>query len=306
MCDNSNAMSNPLLSLFLVWILTSIWPIIGASGVAYFSGALFVWIGLAIGQIFLLPIVISGGRWKDLFSRRAAPSLAIMGLCGGLGTAIYVCAMAYTTPANGSVIAQVEVIYSMIISAVLLKERPSISQAAAALLVMGGTGVILAHDLSSPRWKGDLMILATPWIYQLSHVAAKRLPKDLDPVVLAEGRSLYAFIFLSPLCLWSLAHGARWSLGAPALKILALQGLLCSSFNFIFWYTAIRNLDLSKATTFLLSYPALTLLFSSALGRDHVHRAQLLGLLMTFAGAAWMARLTAAQRAIRETPAGAV
>jgi drug/metabolite transporter (DMT)-like permease len=51
-------------------------------------------------------------------------------------------------------------------------------------------------------------------------------------------------------------------------------------------------MPLSKATTMLLSYPALTLVFSWALGRELIRAVQLAGLACTFAGALWTARLS--------------
>jgi drug/metabolite transporter (DMT)-like permease len=78
--------------------------------------------------------------------------------------------------------------------------------------------------------------------------------------------------------------------------MLLLQGALLSSLNFILWYAAIRRLPLSRATTILLSYPALTLLFSWLLGREAIQAVQLAGLACTFAGALWTARLTVAAR----------
>ncbi|UPT74729.1 MAG: DMT family transporter [Elusimicrobiota bacterium] len=161
---------------------------------------------------------------------------------------------------------------------------------------MSGTGLVMLHDLSSPRWKGDLMILCTPWLYQVSHIFAKRLPKGLDAVTLSGGRVLYGILTMAPVCAWTLWHGGRWSWEPGALGFLVLQGLLMSSLNFVLWYMAIRNMELSKATTFMLSYPALTLVFSWLLGRDAIQGVQLIGLACSFAGAVWTARLTAEAR----------
>jgi drug/metabolite transporter (DMT)-like permease len=61
------------------------------------------------------------------------------------------------------------------------------------------------------------------------------------------------------------------------------------------WYVAIRGMPLSKATTMLLSYPALTLVFSWGLGREQIRAVQIAGLACTFAGALWTARLSLAQ-----------
>jgi drug/metabolite transporter (DMT)-like permease len=281
----------PFAALISDWILTALWPLIGKSGMAYFSGPLFATAGLVVGGLLLSPWFLAGGRWRVLISPRAGPSLLAMGFFSGLATVIYISALAYTTPANAAIMAQIEVIYSALLSAYFLGERVSSKQAAASLLVIAGTGLIMLHDLTSPRWKGDLMILGTPWMYQVSHLFSKKLPKDLDSVSLSGGRIVYGIITMAPFCLWSLSAGGKWSWEPPAMRILVVQGILMSSLNFILWYKAIRGMDLSKATTVLLSYPALTVLFSWALGRERIAGTQLAGLVITLSGAYWVSRL---------------
>ena len=282
----------PLTALVLDWAVTALWPLIGAFGMRHYSGALFTTGGLVIGLVAMSPWLLSKGRWRKLLSREIAPSLAMMGLCSGAATVIYISALAHTTPANAAIVAQVEVLYSAALTAWLLGERPSLKLCLAALLVMSGTALVMFHDLSSPRWKGDLMILCTPWLYQVSHIFAKRLPRTLDSVTLSGGRVFYGILTMTPICLWSLFHEGRWSWSSGAVAILVTQGLLMSSLNFVLWYKAIRNMELSKATTFMLSYPALTLVFSWALGRDVIQGVQIVGLAFSFTGAVWTARLT--------------
>ena len=282
----------PLVALVVDWAVTALWPLIGAYGMVHYSGSLFATAGLVVGLVAMSPWLLAAGRWRRVLSRDVAPSLAMMGLCSGAATCIYISALAHTTPANAAIVAQVEVLYSAALTAWLLGERPSLKLGLAAALVMSGTALVMLHDLSSPRWKGDLMILCTPWMYQISHIFAKRLPKDLDDVTLSGGRVFYGILTMAPVCAWSLYHGARWSWSSEALGFLVLQGLLMSSLNFVLWYRAIRNMDLSKATTFMLSYPALTLVFSWALGRDVIEGVQVIGLACSFAGAVWTARLT--------------
>lgn len=282
----------PLVALVVDWAVTALWPLIGAYGMRHYSGALFATAGLVVGLTAMSPWLAMKGRWKRVLSPSIARSLGMMGLCSGLATVIYISALAHTTPANAAIVAQVEVLYSAALTAWLLGERPSLKLGLAALLVMSGTALVMLHDLSSPRWKGDLMILCTPWLYQVSHIFAKRLPKDLDAVTLSGGRVFYGILTMAPICAWSLAHGGRWSWSREALGFLLLQGLLMSSTNFVLWYMAIRNMELSKATTFMLSYPALTLVFSWLLGRDAIHGVQILGLACSFSGAVWTAKLT--------------
>jgi drug/metabolite transporter (DMT)-like permease len=287
----------PLAALLADWVLTALWPLIGASGLRYYSGIPFMVAGLLIGLILMAPWLGARGRWKRMLSRELARPLFLMGLFSGLSTAIYILALNYTTPVNAVILAQVEVLYSTLLSARFLGERPSLKQSLASLLVVAGTALIVLRDLRSPRWRGDLMILATPWMYQVSHIFSKKLPAELDAMVLSGGRVFYGLIAMAPLCAWTLWRGGAWSWSAPALRILLLQGALMSSLNFVLWYAAIRGMELSKATTILLSYPALTLVFSAALGRERIVAVQVAGLACTMAGALWTARLSLALRA---------
>ncbi|MBI4060430.1 MAG: DMT family transporter [Elusimicrobia bacterium] len=282
----------PFTALVLDWAVTALWPLLGAVGMRHYSGVLFTTAGLAVGLIVLSPWLLSRGRWRLLFAREIAPSLAMMGLCSGAATVVYISALAHTTPANAAILAQVEVLYSAALTAWLLGERPSLKLGLAASLIVSGTALVTLQDLSSPRWKGDLMILCTPWLYQVSHIFAKRLPGGLDALTLSGGRVLYGIAAMAPVCLWSLAHGGRWSCSPEALAILMAQGFLMSSLNLVLWYKAIRGMELSTATTFMLSYPALTLVFSRALGHDAIQGAQILGLACSFTGAVWTARLS--------------
>jgi drug/metabolite transporter (DMT)-like permease len=285
----------PLAALLADWVLTALWPLVGASGLRYYSGIPFMWAGLLIGLIALLPWLGSHGRLKRIFSRDAAPSLLAMGFLSGLSTAIYILALNYTTPVNAVIIAQIEVLYSALMSAHFLGERLTLKQSLASVLVVAGTALIVLHDLRSPRWRGDLMILATPWMYQVSHIFSKKLPRDLDALTLSGGRVLYGLLAMAPLAAWAMLRGGAWSWEPAALRVLLVQGLLISSLNFVLWYVAIRGMPLSKATTMLLSYPALTLVFSWGLGREAIRSVQLAGLACTFAGALWTARLSLAR-----------
>jgi drug/metabolite transporter (DMT)-like permease len=284
--------------------MTALWPLIGASGMQYYSGVLFATAGLIAGGLLVLPFLLAPHRLERLLDPKIASTLATMGFLSGVASVIYISALDYTTPANAAIMAQIEVIYSALLCAWLLKERVGGKQAWASGLVMAGTGIIMLQDLQSPRWKGDLMILATPWMYQLSHMYSKRLPKDLDAYTITGGRIIYGVMTMLPFCLWSLTHGGRWSWQPQALGWLALQGLLMSCLNFILWYKAIRGMDLSKATAIMLSYPAFTVLFSWALGREHISILQLVGLAITVTGAYWVSMLVLASQKtfVPETP----
>jgi drug/metabolite transporter (DMT)-like permease len=282
---------SPFAALIVDVVMTAFWPIIGAAGMTYYSGILFPSAGLVIGLVCLLPFLAANGRWRVLLDPKTAPTLAAMGFFSGMASIIFISALAFTTPANAAIMAQIEVFYSAVLCAFILREPVTKSQAAASVLIVAGTGLVMLHDLTSPRWKGDLMMLATPWMFQVSHIFSKKLPKNMDPISISGGRVFYGILSLIPFVLWAAIHGGKWSWEPKALAILAVQGVTMSCLNFILWYRAIGGMDLSKATAIMLSYPALTVLFSWALGREPIDAVQIVGLVVTLAGAYWMSML---------------
>ncbi|MDD5628667.1 MAG: DMT family transporter [Elusimicrobia bacterium] len=287
----------PFAALVGCWLLNAFWPIIGQSGLSRYSTTLFFHAGLLLGLLAALPWLLRDGRWRRVLTASVGLPLLAMAALSCSASLIYLEALRYTTPANAAVMAQVEVLYSAGLSAWLLREAIGPAQIAASLLVVSGTGLILAHDLGGQGWKGDLMILCTPWMYQVSHVIAKRLPKGLDAVLVSGSRNFFGLLLLAPLSAWAVRHGGRWSWSADSLAVLAAQGLLMNALALLLWYAAILRMDLAKATAFLLSYPALTMLFSWALGRESIHPVQVAGLVVTLAGAYWLSRMSMSAQA---------
>lgn len=283
---------SPLAALIADWVITALWPIIGKAGLEHFTGVLFAQAGMAVGLASLAPWLASKGRWKRILSPELRKPLFLMGLFGsGLTSFLFITGLSYTTPSNAAIMAQVEVLYSAALCVWLLKEHVSLSQGLGSLLVVLGTGLIMAQDLSSSRWKGDLLILLTPWMFQVSHIYAKRLPRDMEPVTIAGARLFYGSLTLLPFTAWALARGPRWSWAPESLALIAAQGVGMYSVNHILWYLAIRRMDLAKATALMLSYPALTVLFSWGLGREAVGAVQMAGLALTLSGAYWLSVL---------------
>ena len=179
-----------------------------------------------------------------------------------------------------------EVVYSAVLSAWLLGERVTGRQAAASALVLGGTGLILGHDLGTPHWKGDLIVLFTPWMFQISHIFSKRLPADIDAATIAGGRLFWGALTLAPIALLFGTPHAR--VGPAFLAFVGFHAIVMNIVNLQLWYTAIRSLPLSKTTAIMLSYPALTMVYCRLLGWEHIGPHQVAGMALSMTGALWL------------------
>lgn len=277
----------PLVALYTAWAATAIWPITAKAANAWCDPLWFGVAHLTLGLLCLAPFLLYTGRWRRVFEPGHRLNYFVMGCLGsGITTALLQTAVSYTTSANAAIVCQVEVVYSAVLSAWLLGERISGRQAAASALVLAGTGIILGKDLQTPHWKGDLMVLVTPWMFQISHIFAKKLPADIEPHTIAGARLLWGLVTLVPLA---------WFFGPPHLKptpaffaVLGVHGVVLNTLTMPLWYTAVRSLPLSKTTAIMLSYPALTMLYCALLGMEPIGAHQVAGLALSMSGALWL------------------
>lgn len=278
---------SPLSSLWLSWVITASFPIVAQAGVARISPITVAWLAALLGVCYFLPWLVKSGAWKGHLNKKTFRTLAGMGAMGTAFPVIIFCAaLKYTTPANAAILGQIEVVYSIILARLFLGEKPVAAQLTGTLLVLAGTCLIVFNERFSPRWTGDVLIIAAGWFYQTSHVLAKRLPPECSPRFIASGRALFGFLTLTPIMAGALLFsGQHFSPDATALAALSFQGLILTGFNNVLWYTAIRNMDLAKATAIILSYPVMTVIFSWSLGRETIHGYQLAGLALAMAGA---------------------
>lgn len=283
----------PLASLWTCWLLVALLPIAGHIGVARVSPLLFAWLGSFAGFCWFLPWIIRNNVWPKFVDPRIAWRLAGIGAFGNaFPYIVLLIALRYTTPANAAILAQIEIVYCIILARIFLGERPSLSQFGGTFLVLFGTLLIVFHERFSPRWTGDLLILGMPWMYQVSHVLAKKLPADCSPKFIAAARALFGFMVLTPIAaVGFVVSPFNFTFDIPAVVSVVFFGFIIMGFNNILWYNAIRNMDLAKASAIILSYPVLTTAVSWLAGLESLKSYQFIGLACAMAGAYWVTLL---------------
>jgi drug/metabolite transporter (DMT)-like permease len=283
----------PLGAIWLAVCINAFFPIMGYLAAGRISPALFAFAGSVVGFACFLPWAIRNGAFRTYFRRGLWPRLFAVGFFGSaLPIALLVTALNYTTPANAAILCQVEVIYALVLSRIFLGEKHSASQFAGTALVLAGTLLIAFKERFTARWTGDLIVLAVPLFYQISHLFSKKLPKDLSPVFVASARTLFAALGILPFVVFGIAlPGASFTPSYELLGIILVFGVVLTALNNVLWYRAIFNMDLSKATAIVLSYPVLTAVISHALGIEKIMPYQAAGLFLALAGAYWVTLL---------------
>lgn len=277
---------SPLVAIWLSCICTATNVVISKLATPFVTSALFL-LGACFIACAILSFHLGSSGWKRILS----PDVRWKGLgMGTFGTAltmtVFMVALNYTTPVNSAIDNQFEIIYSLILSAVILKERPTGKQISGSLFILFGVILIVLQG-GYTQAKGDFLILGSLWMFQVSHIFAKKLPADLTAPQIATARAFYAMPALIVLLI------ALYFIQGPLLfnGTAVLWGTLIGSavINYvvgnILWYHTIRNMDLSKATAIILCYPVFTFILSVLLGQDTVSLYKLLGMVLAVGGA---------------------
>lgn len=286
-----NVFFSPLAAAWVCWAIVGISPVAGKYAVGVISPALLVFLGTLIGVLYFTPWITKNKKWGELLVPETRWKFLFIGTFGtALPFTISLIALHYTTAGNAAILQQSELFYSLLFSAVFLREFPSKAQLAGSALIVAGVLIILVKEQYTPRWTGDLLIVGSTWMLQAGSTVAKKLPKNLDHRVISMARNLFALPALVLILgvMWLLKENFTLIPNAQMFSVLAYTGIFKYGLAMVVWYKAIRALDLSKVTAIYLSYPILSLLISAVLGLETPTVYQLIGLAVTFAGAYWV------------------
>lgn len=285
--------NSALLAAWICWAIVGLSPVMGKYAVGVISPAVLVFLGTLLGVLYFTPWITKNKKWGELLSRETVWKFLFIGTFGtALPFTFFLIALHYTTPVNAAILQQSELLYSLLFAILFLKEFPSRGQLAGSALIVLGVLIILLKEHYTPRWTGDLLIVATTWMLQAGSTVAKKLPKQLDYRVIGMARNLFALpallIILTGMYFLNEPFTLKFNL--QMFAVLGYTGILKYGLAMVVWYQAIRALDLSKVTAIYLSYPILSLLISTALKLETPTFTQLLGLVITCAGAYWVSR----------------
>ena len=277
----------PSLAIWGDTLITAVNMVVAAYAVKYASATLFLLFASIGAALCFIPHITRIHAWGRVFDCNYI--WYYLGI-GTLGTAlpmtIMVYALNFTTPTNASILNQFEIIYSLLLAFIILHEKPTWRQIGGSALIIAGVTALLWQAGYTPQLKGDLMIIGCLWMFQLSHILAKKLPTDLDGQTVACIRALFAIPGLFFLIIYvACSQGLTF---VPDLKLLGcvlFSAIFCYYIGNTLWYYGIRNMALGKATAIILSYPVFTFLLSVLLGLDKITSLKIAGLVLALGGA---------------------
>lgn len=205
---------------------------------------------------------------------------------GIIGTAIPINMIFYglhLSPISNTFLLQMEVIYSIFLSRMLLGERISLQQALLSILAFFGVFLITSEGTLRGISTGDLLFLLAPFFFQCGHVIAKNLMRVINPITVVTYRLLTSG--LSSLLISTLI-GLNPLGGVGNMTLRDTVTIFCLSLSYAignsFWYYGIKNLNLSKATAIIITYPIIPVVLAIITLEEKLTIIKSIGIIMVF------------------------
>jgi drug/metabolite transporter (DMT)-like permease len=289
-----------ILSAFTCLGILGVLPILANARPAGFDGLTFT-IWLTVWQILsALPLYLrerAQGQ-RGLFeaagggkSRSWTISVAVStGVMFGLATYMYVVAAEKAGPVSMAIVLQAYPLMTMLAEAIFLKKRKTPAELGftalmiVALVYLTTNGTFSIADIS--WW--SVFALGIPALWTIAHLLLKTQVLDRTTMTLNQvtlSRLLVSGAFLAVLCLAVGSPSAVLAgLTDPGLQRAAFIMGLAYYVELIFWFQAIRNIDVSVASAIEVPSPAVTMLVAVLFAGVGVTPPQVLAMVAVVAG----------------------
>jgi drug/metabolite transporter (DMT)-like permease len=155
------------------------------------SGAVILfWL---VGTIFI----------KEKIDKKDLPRLALLGVCGvAINQLLFLKGLSLTTPINASIIMVSNPIVVLLIAAIVLKEKISLSKIAGICIGIAGALLLLLFNkkftFGSETITGDVMVLINSMSWAVYLVLVKPLMKKYNTFTIVKWVFLFGFIYVLP------------------------------------------------------------------------------------------------------------
>lgn len=262
---------------------------------------------LIIGLIFLLlamwqlrgaPKFLSSLSGKAMPLKKAPWKwLILIGLIGGgIAFLLFFTGLKLTTSGRAAFLQKTLPLFVTLLAFTFLREKIARKQAAALGVMMTGILLIFWTQIDAgAMWAspavGDALIIIATLFWAVENVISRKVLREGETsFVVGFARMLFGAIFLFAAVALAGNFWAMFALTAQqAISVLASTGLLF--LYMLFWYAAIKHVNVSKASTLLLIAPVVSLALGIIWFAEPAPLFQLAGSALILAGAYFVANV---------------
>jgi drug/metabolite transporter (DMT)-like permease len=163
----------------------------------------FAFVLMRVGGALILFWIVSALFIKEKIDKKDLPRMALLAVCGvACNQLFFLKGLSITTPINAAIIMISNPIVVLIIAAVVLKEKISISKFAGISLGVTGAAIMLLYSktfsFGSETITGDLMILINSISWACYVVLAKPMMMKYNTFTVVKWVFLFGFIYVLP------------------------------------------------------------------------------------------------------------
>ncbi|MGO2241426.1 MAG: DMT family transporter [Halomonas sp.] len=273
----------PPLATVLIWSGNMTINQLSVGAIAPSSIAFLRWLlALAVMTPFILPAVL---RHRAEISRQW-PKLALLGLLGmGLWQGLAYVAAETTTATNMGILAAMVPLLTVLLSALILREPPTLGGVMGGMLAFVGVTVLLGrgNPLSLLHLQvalGDALMVVAATCYALYGVMLKRWSMNLPPWVMLYAQVCFAVLFLLPPYLM----GPMTPIDGQNIGLILYAGIPASVITTFLWMRAVRQIGASQSSIFINLMPLFSALIAMFFLGEQVAGFHLAGGLLILAG----------------------
>ncbi len=281
----------PPLGAVLIWSGNMTINQLTVGAIAPSSIAFLRWM---LALLVLTPFVAPAAWQHRATLRREWPKLAVLGLLGmGLWQGLAYVAAETTSATNMGILAAMVPLLTVLLSALILREPPSLGGVTGGLLALIGVTVLLGRGnplslLELTVAKGDALMLVAATCYALYGVMLKRWPMGLPPWVVLYAQVVFAVLLLLPPYLM----GPMTPVDAGNLGLILYAGIPASIITTFLWMLAIRQIGASQASIFINLMPLFSALIAMLTLGERIALFHLLGGALVLGGVIMAQTLT--------------
>lgn len=236
------------------------------------------------GGVLLLSAYLISSRARNTHFSIPIGSALIIGLISFIINIAWIGGLQYTTAANTAVLGKTDVVFSLLLSFVLLKEKISkISLVYIAIILIGIVLImnIKMGDVSRVN-KGDILIITSAALLAFNAFRVKRVLKGTNFLLLASINCFINVIGFSAVYLYS---AQRYTLSLDTMAF-ALVGGGCLFLFFCGYYPALKTIPLWQVRSLALLTPLFTVLGDIVFLGENPSQLQFIGIALLLMGVA--------------------
>ena len=261
-------------------------PLLFTAMRALFIGIIFFFISLYISRS-------AGKKFKQVSWKY----LLLIGVLGGsFAFWLFFSGLKMTMAGRAAFLHKTLPIYATIFAVIFLKERVSIKQLLALVVMLGGLLLMQLSKISFDVRMGDLLVLGATVLWAAENTLSKRVMLDKESNwVVTFSRMFFGSLILFAIIFLVGKGDLLMALTGQQLGYIAVSGGLLFLYV-LTWYWGLRYINLSKAATILLLAPVISLALGYAWLGEQVFVLQIIGSVLILGGALVMARTKSEKR----------